>query len=292
MKLTYGVLASGSLGASCLEKIHHARKISFVCCDKKSRLIIDYCNTQGLPLYIGNPRGEQIKDFIKDKKTDVIICVNYLFIINQIILEHPRKYAINFHGSLLPKYRGRTPHVWAIINNERYTGITGHLMTEHCDEGDIIYQEKIEISEEATGAELLNLFTTRYPAIIEEVIQSIESDKIILIGQDDTKATFFEKRSPDQGKINWSWQKERIRNWIRAQARPYPGAFTFYRDCKVVVHKAVYDEIGFHQNDVNGKIINVSGNEVVVKTPNGALRLIEIEVNNNISFKIGEIFHD
>jgi len=291
-QLTYGVLASGSLGAICLEKINDAGKINFVCCDKKSQSIIDYCQREGLPVYIGNPRTDRIKDFLTDLETDVIISVNYLFIVDQAILQHPKKYAINFHGSLLPKYRGRTPHVWAIINNESYTGITGHLMTGNCDDGDIVYQERIEIGEDATGAELLNLFATRYPLIINDVIRSIEAEEVKLISQDDTKATFFEKRSPSDGKINWNWQKERIRNWVRAQAKPYPGAFTFYGDYKVTVHKVAYDECGFHQSDLNGKIIGVNDSEVVVKTSNGALRLMDMEVNENIIFKIGEIFHD
>lgn len=291
-QLTYGVLVSGNLGAICLKKINCQVKVSFVCCDQKSQEIIDYCHNEGLQVYVGNPRTDRIDLFLLNKAADVILSVNYLFIVDHKILKHPKKYAINIHGSLLPKYRGRTPHVWSIINNESYTGITAHLMTENCDDGDIIYQERIKIEQNVTGAELLNLFAIRYPIIINKVIQSIESNQIQFIPQDHTKATFFEKRSPSDGKINWNWQREQIYNWIRAQAKPYPGAFTFYKDYKIIVHKAAHDELGFHQNDLNGKIIGVYGKEVVVKTPNGALRLIDIETNNNISFKIGEIFHD
>lgn len=68
---------------------------------------------------------------------DNILSINYLFILGTEIIQRAKKYAINFNGSLLPRYRGRTPHVWAIINGESETGITAHLMNDLCDDGDM-----------------------------------------------------------------------------------------------------------------------------------------------------------
>ena len=59
--------------------------------------------------------------------------INYLYLIDENLIKYPNKFSINIHGSLLPKYRGRTPHVWSIINGETKTGITVHLIENECD---------------------------------------------------------------------------------------------------------------------------------------------------------------
>jgi methionyl-tRNA formyltransferase len=289
MDLKFGILASGRLGAICTERLLKSKRISFVFTDKGSTGIIELCHKEKIPVFAGNPRNGKAEAFIKEFEVDVILSINYLFIVERDIIDLAKKYAINLHGSLLPKYRGRTPHVWAIINNEKETGITAHLIAEGCDEGDIVFQERIAINDSDTGASLLEKFNDRYPVIISKVIDMIENDTIRPAKQNDKNATYFGKRAPVDGEINWNWQKEQINNWIRAQARPYPGAFTFYDNKKIIVHKIEYDNTGFHQNDENGKILNAE--QVIVKTPNGAVRLVDFEKENNIIFKTGNLFH-
>ena len=92
--------------------------------DTRSKEIVNFCIKNYIPYFIGNPRNDKAVDFIKKFPTDVILSINYLFIINSDLIKLPRKYAINFHGSLLPKYRGRTPHIWSIINNEKETNVS------------------------------------------------------------------------------------------------------------------------------------------------------------------------
>jgi methionyl-tRNA formyltransferase len=290
-KFSYGLLVSGSLGLKCLDFINSNRLISFVLTDKSSIEIINYCINKNIPYFSGNPRNGKAFDFIKNYSIDVILSINYLFVINSDIIEFPRKYAINFHGSLLPKYRGRTPHVWSIINNESETGITAHIITEECDKGNILHQEKLSILTDTTGGNLLQQFSTLYPLIIEKVISMIENDKVVLIEQDETKATWFGKRTPQDGEINWNWQKERIYNWVRAQSYPYPGAFTFYNNIKIVIQKIEFSEIGFDFNQENGTILN-GGNQPIIKTPNGAVKLLEIETEKIVEFKKDNILHE
>jgi methionyl-tRNA formyltransferase len=287
--LKIGILASGKLGAICVEHLLSKSKIELVMTDRSSDSIIELCNLKSIPVFIGNPRNGNAASFIKHANIDVLFSINYLFIVENDILTLPRKYAINLHGSLLPKYRGRTPHVWAIINNEKETGITAHLMTDKCDEGEILYQERIEINENATGNDLLLEFFHKYPVIISKVIKMIENNTVFLLKQDDSKATYFEKRTPDDGEINWNWHKERIQNWVRALSKPYPGAFTYYDGEKIKINRVEYSDAGFHQNDSNGKILDIK-NHVIVKTPNGAIVLTDMEMNDNIKFEIGKIF--
>ncbi|HYG15763.1 MAG TPA: methionyl-tRNA formyltransferase [Bacteroidia bacterium] len=284
--LRYGVLASGELGRICLEGLIKSQHINFIFTDSKSAGIEELATANNIPCLTGKPNGKA-KEFLAAFTTDVILSVNYLFIVDGDILSHPAKYAINFHGSLLPKYRGRTPHVWAIINNEKETGVTAHLMTKGCDEGDIILQQKIEITSSDTGAELLAKFNSTYPELINKVIFQIENNAVTPVPQDNSKATFFGKRTPEDGLIDWNWQRERIYNWVRAQAKPYPGAFTNYKGNKITIHKISFSDAGFDYTDPNGKIL--STRPLTVKTPNGAVILEEIE--NEIPVTKGDILN-
>ncbi|TAE82978.1 MAG: methionyl-tRNA formyltransferase [Bacteroidetes bacterium] len=287
--LKTAILASGNLGAICIKHLHQHYPIAFVLTDKLSISIQEYCASEHIPVFVGNPRGGKATSFIKQYPVDVILSINYLFIVEEDIIHFPKKYAINFHGSLLPKYRGRTPHVWAIINNEQETGITAHLMTIGCDEGAVVYQEKIPIPNDATGASLLNTFNKRYPEITTLVMKQIATDTLTIKPQNETLATYFGKRTPEDGQINWDWHKERIYNWVRAQAAPYPGAFSFINNSKIIIHKIAFDDYGFDSTQTNGLIKQIDADGIIVKTPNGCIKITDYTLPNNTTFQIGDI---
>jgi len=284
------VCASGNLGYQCLLHLKKNFPIEVVLTDRQSQGIITFCEQENIPVYSGKPNNPSGIAFFTGFEVDVLLSLNYLFIIDAPIFKYAKKAAVNFHGSLLPKYRGRTPHVWAIINNEQYTGITAHIISEGCDEGDIVYQEKIAIGAADTGATILSRFQERYPAIIDEVMNRVVHNTINPVPQDHQVATYFGKRTPADGLINWDWQKERIYNWVRAQAKPYPGAFSFYENQKVIIHKVAFSDAGFHQDQPNGTVLDTTDG-VVVKTPNGALLLLDVETHDGIIFNKGGIFH-
>jgi len=281
-----GVLVSGALGLDLLKHLSSENNITFVMTDNKSRGIIEFCEEKNWAVFIGNPRKGKSESFLKRKEIDVLVSVNYLFLIEENLIELPKKLAINIHGSLLPKYRGRTPHVWAIINNEKETGITAHLIEKGCDTGPIIEQVKLSIEAEDTGARILEKFKMLYAPIVDAVFEKIASNKLQPIPQDNLKATFFGKRTPDDGRINWNWQKERIHNWVRAQAYPYPGAFSHYNKEKVIIDAIEFTEDGYHNEMVNGQIL--SSEPLKVKSPNGVVQVKKIR-NNQFTFQIGEL---
>ncbi|NCI49068.1 methionyl-tRNA formyltransferase [Sediminibacterium roseum] len=289
-RLTYGLLVSGELGALCLSNISDEQDVHFVLTDKKSEKIVQMCAEKNIPVFAGNPRNGKAAAFLSERKVDVILSINYLFIIERDVIDHSVQYAINIHGSLLPKYRGRTPHVWAIINNEKETGITAHLINDGCDTGDIVYQESLPIHQTSTGFDVLGSFFERYPIIVKKLIGMLEAGKLVTTAQDESKATYFGKRTPEDGAINWIWQKERIYNWVRALAKPYPGAFTYYNDQKIIIHKVAFDAAGFEYTDPDGLIVS-GGEQPVIKTSNGCIRLEELEANAGIVFKKGEVLH-
>lgn len=283
-----GLLVSGGLGAEILIKIGEIHDIVFVFTDRLSSEIQDYANLHSIPIFVGNPRNEKTSTFIKDKSIDVLVSVNYLYIIDNQLIGLPSKFAINIHGSLLPKYRGRTPHVWAIINNESETGITAHVIDEGCDTGPILEQIQVRIESEDTGNLILEKYKKLYFPILKDVLTKIESGSYQLTQQDDSLATYFGKRTPEDGQINWNWQRERIRNWVRAQAFPYPGAFSYLQGKKLIIDELVFVERGFHFDQPNGQIISV--NPILVKTPNGVVQLKQVRPFDQ-TIHIGDILN-
>lgn len=282
-----GLLVSGHLGLTVLEHIKAAKDLVFVMSDANSDQIISFCQNHGISIFIGNPRNGKSRRFLEEKEIDVLISVNYLFLIDNDLILLPKVVAFNIHGSLLPKYRGRTPHVWAIINNEKEVGITAHLIDNGCDTGDIIKQIVIPVEDGDTGAEILKKFNALYIPLLDTILEVISNGELKTVPQEHEKATYFGKRTPEDGKIDWNWQKERIRNWVNAQADPYPGAFTFYQDKKIIIDRVSFSDRGFSYDMANGMITCVD--PLLVKTPNGLLQ-IEKTRAQDIVFELNGIF--
>ena len=272
--MSLGILVSGNLGYVVLKHLFENYIITFVMTDKRSSLIIDFCKINEIEIFEGNPRKELAYDFFSRQKIEILLSVNYLFLIEKDLIQLPVKMAFNIHGSLLPKYRGRTPHVWAIINNEKQTGITAHLIDEGCDTGHILDQVLVEILESDTGNDLLQKFNKLYIPLIDNVLEGIMNNSLTVTPQNNQIATFFGKRTAQDGKINWDWHKERIRNWIRAQAYPYPGAFTFYNKEKIIIDEIEFVDYRYNQEILNGTILSTF--PLIIKTPNGPVLVKKI----------------
>lgn len=280
--MNIGLLASGKLGLQCTHSLIKSDIIPhFIFTDKASVDLNMLAEAMGIPFLSGNPRNGKGIRFIETigGEIDLIISINYLFLLDRDIINFPKYGCVNFHGSLLPKYRGRTPHVWAIINNEIETGISAHYIDDGCDTGPIILQRRIPIPSYATGGDMLLIFGKLYPELIKETISLFSSGGVKGLEQDENNATYFGKRTKDDGRIDWNWQKERINNWIRAQADPYPGAFTFCGDSEIVIDRIEYSNQGFSGSDPNGLVLK-GGVNAEIKCPNGAVKILR---NRNAS---------
>lgn len=286
--LTVGVLCSGGLGLNTLSQIVEDYPVKFILTDSCSTSIIDFAVQNKIPFYAGNPRKGKGYSFIKNINVDVIASINYLFLIDEDIISHSNKLTFNTHGSLLPKYRGRTPHVWAIINDEKKAGITAHIIDKGCDTGKIIHQIEVPINYEDTGAILLEKYTNEYYPLVKKVFKDVLTNQLNLVTQNEKQATYFGKRTPKDGEINWNWTKENIRNWVRAQAKPYPGAFTYYEGQKIIIDKISITPIKAKKENLNGEIVQTKPH-ILVKTSNGLVSL-DILRNENSIFSVGKRF--
>jgi len=287
-----GVLAGGMLGLNVLQNIVTEYRCEFILTDNASREIVAQAQQLKIPYFVGNPRGGAALKGLKKQgfeRPDILVSVNYPFLIDDELISLPHLLSINIHGSLLPRYRGRAPLIWAIINGDDYSGITVHAIETGCDTGPVLLQQRVEIPPDATGAEMVALYSELYPGLILEALSLISSGNYILSPQDDTKATFYGKRTPDDGLIDWSWCKERIYNWVRALAPPYPGAFCFVHGEKIIIEKVGYSDYGFSFADENGCIIGNEDGCPVVKTSNGAIRLDFISVPPHVKIEPGDL---
>ena len=272
-----GILASGGLGYKVISDIlKQIETPVFIASDSNSEDIIEFAKQNSVQIFTGNPRRGKLVEFLNKHQieTDLILSINYLFLLDEELIDS-LPLAINVHGSILPKYRGRTPHVWSIINGETQTGVTAHIIDASCDTGDIVKQIVVPIEKDDTGATILKKYEKIYPELLLAVINEAQSGQLKKIKQDDERATYFGKRTPDDGLINWNWHKERIRNWVRAQAHPYPGAFSLLNGEKVIIDEVNYSDVGFTDTIENGTILEIKENPII-KCPNGAIELTRV----------------
>jgi methionyl-tRNA formyltransferase len=137
-----------------------------------------------------------------------------------------RRGFIGVHNSLLPRYRGAAPLVWAMLRGEREVGLSMYTLTSGMDDGDIWAQTSTPVGSEDYIGDVLARLEDACDEMIRHVYARILNDEVKPVPQDAGKATYGTLRSRDHGRIQWHDSADHIYRWIRAQSKPYPGAFT------------------------------------------------------------------
>lgn len=192
----------------------------------------------------------------------------------------PRKWrdlapAYGLHASLLPDYSGGAPLVWAIINGEPKTGITLFKMDDGVDSGPIAGQKEEPIYADDTIATLYARIEERGLELLKEVLPRLAAGSLILKTQDESRRRVVPQRSPEDGWINWSLDADAIGRFIRAQTRPYPGAYTSFQGKPLHIWCA---SAGQKPDAVepDGKVIFLEGDRYIVSCGHQAIELKEI----------------
>ncbi|EFB73930.1 Polymyxin resistance protein PmrI [Providencia rustigianii] len=207
---------------------------------------------------------------IREMKPDVIFSFYYRDMLSEELLALAPKGAFNLHGSLLPKYRGRAPINWALLNGESETGVTLHKMVAKADAGDIVAQEKVAISDTDTALTLHAKVREAAEVLLDKTLPLIEAGTYKAVAQDESQASYFGRRNADDGQIDWSRSATEINCLIRAVTEPYPGAFTYLGARKMVIWRArVLD-------DNNGKAAGtvLSSDPLRIACGKGALEIV------------------
>lgn len=175
---------------------------------------------------------------IRELKPDVIFSFYYRDMLSEELLALAPKGAFNLHGSLLPKYRGRAPINWALLNGEHETGVTLHKMVAKADAGEIVAQEKVAITDTDTALTLHAKVREAAEVLLDKTLPLIEAGNYQTTAQDESQASYFGRRTAEDGLIDWSRSATEVNCLIRAVTEPYPGAFTYLGARKMIIWRA------------------------------------------------------
>ncbi|WP_313683496.1 bifunctional UDP-4-amino-4-deoxy-L-arabinose formyltransferase/UDP-glucuronic acid oxidase ArnA [Pantoea sp.] len=193
---------------------------------------------QGIPVYAPDDVNHPLwVDRIKAMEPEIIFSFYYRNLLNDEILNSARLGAYNLHGSLLPKYRGRAPLNWVLVNGESETGVTLHRMVKRADAGDIVSQVRVQIDEQDNVLTLHRKLVLSATQLLESVLPVMKRGEINAQPQDESAATVVGRRTPEDGRIDWSRPAQEINNLIRAVTDPWPGAFGYAGTVKFIVWK-------------------------------------------------------
>ncbi len=200
-----------------------------------------YARDLNIPFYwVDSEKGKRITDYgsiLKEINPDVILVMGWYFMVPKKIREFAIYGAWGIHASLLPNYAGGAPLVWAMIEGEKRTGVTLFQLSDGVDDGDIIAQAEFPIEHHDTIKEVYEKATNTSIELLNDIFGK-DINQIEVRAQDKSKIKVYPQRSPSDGEIDWNWPIEKIRNFIRAQTKPYPGAWTIINGKKVILWDA------------------------------------------------------
>jgi methionyl-tRNA formyltransferase len=244
------------------------------------------CREKGIPCETPeSPNTREWLSRLASLKPDIMFSFYYRHMIGRDVLAIAPMGAYNLHGSLLPRYRGRAPVNWVLVKGEAATGVTLHEMVEKPDAGAIVAQREVAVGPEDTAVVLFGRLEEAASAMLDEILPRIRTGDIPKRPMDLGKGSYFGGRKPEDGRISWGESARTIFNLIRGVTRPYPGAFAFLGDSKMLFWWAKPLE---GAGAAPGAIA-LEGGEVSIGTGSGSIMPLEIEVGGKV-FKDREVF--
>ncbi len=198
----------------------------------------ELADRHGIPYLTSDISLPENVELVRQIAPDFIFSFYYRNMIKPEVLEIPRLGSLNLHGSYLPKYRGRVPVNWAVINGESETGATLHYMVEKPDAGDIVDQEKVAIEFTDTAHDVFEKLTDAAVTVIARAWPLLREGSAARTPMDLKAGNYCGGRKPADGQIDWTKSAVQIYNLIRGVTHPYPGAFTHLNGRKVTIWRA------------------------------------------------------
>ncbi len=199
------------------------------------------CEQQQIP-YI-TPDANQLMGLvpqIQKLAPDYLFSFYYRYMIPAELLACAKIAALNMHGSLLPKYRGRAPVNWAILHGETETGATLHIMEVKPDAGDIVGQSAVSIAPNETATDVFGKVSQAAVAVMNQTLPELVQGHIPRKPNNLAQGSYFGGRKPADGQILWHQTAQQVHNLVRAVAPPYPGAFTDWQgQCMIVARTSL-----------------------------------------------------
>ncbi|MDE7354925.1 MAG: methionyl-tRNA formyltransferase [Acetatifactor sp.] len=240
------------LGKSCIEAIYEiGGKLDLMITlrDEKARnksgriYLDDLAGKFDVPLLkISHINDQEVLDAVKQYKIDWLFIIGWSQIAGESVLNAPTYGCIGMHPTLLPMGRGRAAIPWAIIKGLDKTGVTMFKLDNGVDTGDIIGQGEIKMSPYITASELYEKVDKMHIQLLKDYWNQIVNNTVSLKKQDNSIATEWPGRTPEDGKIDPSMTMEEAERMVRAVTHPYPGAFYYHDDKKIIIWRAHMSE--------------------------------------------------
>mgnify|MGYP005995141095 CR=1 FL=1 len=219
---------------------------------------------------------KKIEKLILNQKQDFIFVCGFYKILRNKIFNHSVYGTFGIHNSLLPAYRGGSPLVWQIINNEKFLGSSLFKFSNGIDNGPLLHSIKIRNNRKINIKIATDLLEKKWLKILPSILNKYINGKLKPIKQDESKATYVKQRKPKHGKIDWNNKFSYIDRFIRAQSSPYPGAFFRIkkRKIKIISHKIYKKKI----KGEPGKIYKYNKKNIIIFCKDN--KLININYKN------------
>ncbi len=244
-----------------------------------------------------NLQHAHFKDWLRERRPEVIIVVAYGRILPPDILQFPPHGCLNAHASLLPQYRGAAPIEWAIVKGELRTGVTIIRMEEDLDEGDIMLRESVDIGPDDTAGILSERLASLAARLFLRSLKEIKEGSIELIPQRDDEATYAPCLKKSDGFINWRASARDIHNLVRG-LNPCPGAYTYVgredEGQKKILKIWSTEPIAGYQSPITeegrpGEIVSiVKDRGLVIAAAEGLLLIKEVQGEGGRKMPVGE----
>ena len=236
----------------------------------------------GIPVYAPDDVNHPIwAERISQLAPDVIFSFYYRHLLSDAILEQAPAGAFNPHGSLLPKYRGRAPLNWVLVNGESETGVTLHRMVNRADAGAIIGQQRVAISPDDTALTLHHKLCQTARQVLEQALPAIKRRETRDVLQNESDATYFGRRTPEDSFLTWNRPATTLHNMVRAVAAPWPGAFSYSGTQKFTIWSSrVHSQ---PQTAQPGTVISVA--PLLIACSEGALEVVTGQAGNGITMQ-------
>jgi methionyl-tRNA formyltransferase len=166
-------------------------------------------------------------------RPDFVFSFYYRHMLDKAWLTMPRLGALNMHGSLLPKYRGRAPVHWAIIHGESITGASLHYMVAKPDAGALVDQEAVPILENDTALDVSIKVAAAAETVLRRSLPQLIAGTAPSRPLDLSEGSYYGRRRPEDGRIDWRCGARAVHDLVRAVAPPFPGAFTEVNGCRL-----------------------------------------------------------
>ena len=230
-----------------------------------SQSVEELAAEHGIPVHLTERVDAETIDLVKRAEPDVIVVNSWYTKMPPELYNLPPYGTLNLHDSLLPKFTGFSPVLWALISGESEFGLTVHRMDDGLDTGDILIQHSLPIGPTDTGTELVMRGMDLIPGALRDALHALESGTAVWRPQNKAERTYFHKRSERDSLIDWSWPAEDLERFVRALSEPYPRAFSFYRGQRIEVLAARISVARY--GGTPGRVIVQEGGGAVVCGP-------------------------